>query len=274
MQISSTVIISLLVVIVMILTLAGFVIGILFLHQKRQIENAAKLEYMTGQYEHELLRSKLEVQEQTLQHISRELHDNVGQYLTLAKLHLNTLSEMIGKDDRKKIDNAIELVTKALEDMRDISRSLSLDLIRGGGLVGAIEDQVERINRTGGFDVKLLQVGAYNYMDEKTEIFIFRIIQEALNNVIRHSGARHITITFDCEQSDKSLALSITDDGKGFQSPTRLNLESNHSFTGGINNMMLRAVLLKADFSLTSGPTEGTTIELTLPLNDAYEYRH
>lgn len=250
------------VVIVLILLLIGFIITILFLHQKNQRQFQKELEKIKMNYDKELFKAQLELQEETLQYISREIHDNIGQFLSLAKLNLNTLDF----DDRELttelINNSSDLLTKALEDLRDLSKSLSSDIIKNGGLQKAIELQVSQLQKTGKFRVIYDIKGSYQYLNEQNEIILFRILQEAVNNIIRHSCAREIIILLSCIEN--TVKMYIQDNGKGFDTGF-LSSERNH-FAGGINNMQKRAKLINASLNIESNPGMGTKITVTTPL--------
>jgi signal transduction histidine kinase len=186
------------IIIFLILLLIVFIISILFLYQRRQLRFAKELEKIKLNAEKELFKAQLEMQEETFQYISQEIHDNVGQFLSLAKLHLNTLS----LDDKdlalEKVNNSADLLTKALDDLRDLSKSLSSDVIRNGGFHKAIEQHVSQLQKTGRFHVIFDFRGDYHFFNEQKEIILFRILQEAINNIVRHSSANEIIILLCC----------------------------------------------------------------------------
>src|SRR5579863_6131012 len=101
-----------------IIILVGFIAVISFSYQKKQNAFQNQLETIRTSYEKELLKSQLEMQEQTFQYISQEIHDNIGQFISLAKLHLNTIDLDQKEISRQKIENSTELLTKALDDLR------------------------------------------------------------------------------------------------------------------------------------------------------------
>jgi len=254
--------IFLIVVIFLILLLIGFIITILFLHQKKQRRFAKELETIKMNYDKELFKAQLEMQEETLQYISREIHDNVGQFLSLAKLNLNTLDLEDRELTTELINHSAELLTKALDDLRDLSKSLSSDLIKNGGLQKAIELQVSQLQKTGKFRVVFDIRGSYQYLNEQREIILFRILQEAVNNIVRHSCAREIIILLCCIEDN--VKMYIQDNGKGFDTGFLNNGKNN--VAGGINNMQKRAKLINADLDIESNPGKGTRITVTTPL--------
>lgn len=243
---------------VLILLLLGFILIILFSYRKKQMNFAIQLENIKANAEKELLKTQLEIQEQTFQYISRDIHDNIGQFISLAKLQLNTLDFDQLHLAKDKIVHSADLLTQALDDLRDLSRSLSSDLIRNNGLVAAIELQIAYLRRLEVVEVNFKVLGENRFMDEQKEIFILRIIQEAINNIVRHSDARKVSLLLSYEQGQ--LSLSVADDGKGFDASVARNPKSS-----GIINMTKRAKLIGATFGVRSSLGTGTNVSLSVP---------
>jgi len=116
------------------LVLAGFVIFFLIMYMRRKTKNILEKQQMQSQFSQTLLQTQLEIQEQTLKNISQEIHDNIGQALSLAKLNLNTMPPINDEALQQKILNSKELVSKAITDLRDLSRSLDTDYVQEMGL--------------------------------------------------------------------------------------------------------------------------------------------
>jgi len=257
-----------LIIFAIIITIVSLIIclvtSIIFFYQKKHNAFVTQVEHIKSKYEKEILKSKLEVQEQTLQHISRELHDNIGQFITLAKVHLNTVVLSESDQNANKIAYAVELLTKALQDLRDTSKSLSLELINSAGLVMAIESQIDQIQKTDGYTIEFEIVGTYEYLDEQKEIILFRILQEALNNIIKHAETRFIRIVLECRPEE--VQLFIIDHGKGFEADRLIKEGKTYNHNGGLSNMIARAGLINAEFNIESSPNNGTTIKITTPI--------
>src|ERR1044071_4232124 len=109
----------------LVLLMAGFIVTILYLYRKKQLAYFKTIEELKLDYEKNLLHTQLEMQEQTLQHIAREIHDNISLSLTLAKLNLNTLDWTDGEKSRTQIDSSLEQITKAIGDLSDISKGMN-----------------------------------------------------------------------------------------------------------------------------------------------------
>jgi two-component system, NarL family, sensor kinase len=250
----------LVITITIILLLLGFFILLLFiLYRNKQIANKKKIDLLNN----ESLKTQLEIQEQTLKTISQEIHDNIGQVLSLAKLNLNTMD--ITKQDKlqEKISDSKKLVSKAIQDLRDLSRSMNTDNIEAIGLVRAIEYEMEMIRKTG-FKTELNVEGNIIRVEPQKELILFRIIQEVLNNIIKHSEAS--VITTKIVYAEKEIKIEVKDNGKGFDLAP-LNNNETSGFGLGIRNMHNRAKLIGADFTMSSNIDGGTAVALTMPLN-------
>jgi signal transduction histidine kinase len=243
----------------LIIILIGFIAVILLLYQKKQNLFNTKLIGIKANYDKELLKTQLEIQEDTFQYISREIHDNIGQFISLAKLQLNTLEIKEGTPAALRIFDAVELLTRALDELRDLSRSLSSDIIRNGGLTTAMEQLIVQLQKLAAPEVIYELKGDYQFLDEQKEIFILRILQEAVNNVIRHSGASSLRISLTYENN--SLTMAIYDNGRGFNTA----LIEHKKNTSGLSNMRKRAKMIDASFQVESILNTGTVITLVVP---------
>jgi signal transduction histidine kinase len=240
-------------------SLALFIVFFIFLFNNKKNKLIKDKKLMQAKFEQELLQTQLEIQEQTLKTISQEIHDNVGQVLSLAKLNLNTLEFSEGADKQQKIENSISLVGKAINDLRDLSRSMNGDKIADLGLQEAIDNELKIIQNTGQFRTKVIVTGKPYKLKAHNEMVIFRIVQESLNNILKHSKAQNIVAEINYEP--EIYKLFIRDDGTGFEVST---LEA--AKTGiGLKNMESRATLIGAVFSIESFGNKGTTVAIHLP---------
>jgi two-component system, NarL family, sensor kinase len=247
---------------ILVIFLVAGIISFLFIFSKRNWKHKTEKELMKTQFEQALLQTQLEIQEQTLRTISQEIHDNVGQVLSLAKLNLNTLDIEEGVNKEQKIESSIQLVSKAINDLRDLSRSLNGDKIADLGLQDAIDNELKIIANTGQFATQLIASGEPYKLAPQHEMVLFRIVQESLNNAVKHSKARNINIEMHYETA--AFKMAINDDGEGFDATA---LEATD--TGiGLNNMKNRASLVGAFFSIQSLPESGTSVLIQLPQNN------
>lgn len=250
------------------LVLAGFVIFFLVMYMKRKTKNILEKQQMQSEFSQTLLQTQLEIQEQTLKNISQEIHDNIGQALSLAKLNLNTMPATDNEVLQQKILNSKELVSKAITDLRDLSRSLDTDYVQEMGLQRAIEYELEMIKRTGTIDTSLIVDGTLFRLDKQKELILFRIVQETFNNILKHAGAGKLDVNIS--YAPNLFALGIKDDGKGMDLQP-LTENKNNNFGLGIRNMHSRAKLIGADFNMTSSLGQGTEVKINLPIQSNNE---
>ena len=201
------------------------------------------------------METKLKTSENTFQNISREIHDNIGQKLTLAKLHLNAIL-FSNHEISDSVQDVVGLISESLNDLRDISRSLSSEVIMNSGLIKALEHEVSLISKTSHFQIALQILGDPEYLNAEKELVIFRIIQEALTNVIKHADASSVII--ELSYGNTSLTVTMQDDGKGF--------DAEHAEqSNGLNNMKNRTDFLQGNFYIDSKPGQGTKITIDIP---------
>jgi two-component system NarL family sensor kinase len=261
MQYSSTeAIIVLVFMTIFILVMIAFIIIILFFVQKRQKRFTDDLLEVKANYERELFKAQLEIQEQTFQEIAREIHDNVGQMLSLAKMGLGTLDLEKSNESKSSILEISDILEKALVDLRHMSRSMNSEVIKNGGLIKSIESQVGYIQRGGRYNIHFTVNGAHIKMAETKEIILFRITQEAVNNIIKHAQASDICITL-C-YTGEMLIMEVKDNGKGFN---LIEKNSDSNTINGLYNMQHRAKLIDSELEIVSQIGIGTTITVKSP---------
>lgn len=235
-----------------------FIIAIGIRYRKRINENIQ----MKLQFQQELLRAQLEIQEQTLKNISQEIHDNIGQMLSLAKLNLALADAEAQPPVQQKVSDSHQLVSKAIQDLRDLSRSLNTDYVSEMGLQRSIEYELEMIGKTGALKTAMLVEGQARRLDKQNELIVFRIVQESFNNILKHADASQLEVTLKYRPTE--FFLSIGDNGKGVDL-TPLNTDGNSGFGLGIRNMHNRARLIGADFSMNSTLGGGTMVVIRIP---------
>ena len=216
-------------------------------------------------HERTMLSTQLEIQEQTFGHISREIHDHVGQRLTLARFYLSSLKEKDTAGVMSLAESASQLIGEAITDLKQLSRSLTSSVIEDNGLLYALEQEIERISRLVSWKLTLQVDGDSKFISTDSELIIFRIVQEALQNIIKYAEPQEVRITFDF--STKQVALIIQDDGKGFDP---MQVKQNAGSKSGLANMKKRSSLLAGSMDLQSSPGVGTKLSFIFPLNHTY----
>jgi len=243
---------------IIVLILAITLIIFFFYFQQKKTVYLIKQRETQQRFEEEITKSKLEIQEQALQNISWEIHDNVGQLLSVAKMQLNMIQIGLPEEQQSKIKETGEIVGKSLQELRGLAKSLNPDTIKNKGLIESITLEFERYNRLNSLKATLNVINeVYNLSNEK-EIILFRIIQEFCNNTLKYSNAKELKIELNF--TSNTLDILIEDDGVGFDS----NDTSNQ--TGiGLYNMKSRANLIGAKFELNSVVNNGTKLHLSCP---------
>ena len=233
---------------------------ILFLiaHKKKRYRHLLEKQQMENVYENQLLQSKLEVQEQSFRHFSEEIHDNVGQLLSIVKMQLYGIGN-ISKEEKtvSKVSECTEILGKAINELRNISHTLNSSYINSVGLLAAIEKELEYIRSAKDVDCALQVSGDDHSFGDERELLVFRILQEAIGNAVKHSDPTSLTVML-CYEAE-SLEVSIKDDGKGFDTTLK-------SAGIGLGNMAIRAALLNGSLHISSVKGSGTVIKLTMPL--------
>ena len=243
---------------ILLLTVFFIVVVLAVRYRKRKRENEA----LRSQFSEQLLKSQLEIQEQTLQHVSRELHDNIGQIASLVKINLNTIKPGDPEKYASKIENTKELVKQLMMDIKLLSTSLNGDKITKIGLFAALENEAEKINKTGAFTSRFTQHDNIPPVNDEKSIIIYRMLQEILNNAMKHSQASEIIM--DAYYRNNKFVLVVSDNGKGFNVPEKL---ADKKDTGnGLLNLQERAKVIKATVYFESNPGTGTVTTIKTPL--------
>ncbi|MFN8247831.1 MAG: histidine kinase [Ferruginibacter sp.] len=190
--------------------------------------------------------------------MSREIHDNIGQKLTLAKLHLNTLDLLSFNNAAERLQTSVSLISDAITDLSDVSRSLSAEVIANNGLIKALELEVQQMRKSRLYNISLEINGEPVFLDSHRELIVFRIIQESLSNIMKHAAATLIKIKLN--YTELLLQVNISDNGKGF------SVNQPSASGTGIANMKRRAGWLKGVCLLDSVPGAGTNINIEIPL--------
>jgi PAS domain S-box-containing protein len=209
-------------------------------------------------------RQLIKAQEAERQRIARELHDQVGQVLTAIHLNLQMVWETCESSEaRALIDEGVAMVDGALGQVRDLSFELRPSLLDDLGLVTALRWYADRFEqRTGIHAITAINLSENGTrLGHELETACFRIVQEALTNIVRHAGAKNISITL--RSCNDQLQLSIKDDGAGFDPYA----QSLPAFAGrvGLRGMRERALALGGRFEIKSSPSRGTVISAHFP---------
>jgi signal transduction histidine kinase len=243
---------------VLVLMLTGLVL-LMMAQRNRRLRHQMEISQVREAYQQEILKTQLEIREQTLKNIADEIHDNIGQVLSLINIQLSWLDLGNEEETAGQVKHMSVLLAKVITDLRDLSKTLDPQYIARNGLAACVRRELELIEKTGLFKTSFILSGKETRADPSQEIVIHRIIQEALNNAIKHSEAKELKV--ELAYTPAQLTVQIADNGKGLAA----DMDSLHG--SGLHNMRSRSGLINAAFSIDSAPMQGTRIRIQLPLN-------
>lgn len=236
-----------------------FLIVYVNLYNRRKKKHAEEKESLKQAFDTELLKTQMEVQEQTLKTIGYDLHDNIGQLLGLTVMTLGSINIRDTEKAGEKVAAAEALAKRAVKELRALSRLLHGEELLHRGLVDAIAFELEYLERSDLFKI------SYTHPDtplpplaDKVTI-VFRLFQEILNNIVRHAQANEIVINL--ATAGNVLTLSIQDNGSGFDVT---DIMKQHRGMG-LQNIQKRAGMIGGQAQIQSAPGAGTTIKITIP---------
>ncbi len=238
------------------LILLTTVIILFVFFQKRKLKFILEKKEAEKRYMEEIAKSQIEIQEQALQNMSWELHDNIGQLLSVARMHINILGTQLAEENKEKLNDVSEIVGKSLQEIRSLSKTMNTEIIQNMGLVKSIEVELERFNKLNFLAATLHVEGEERQLDIKEEIILFRILQEFFSNAIKHSKAKNLAVHLNFKEDQ--LLIVAKDDGVGFD-------EGEIEKGSGLINMKSRAAIIKTEFNMKSAKNKGVSLTLSYP---------
>jgi hypothetical protein len=244
--------------VVTILAVVSVILLIVF--KQRQTKNRLERQRLAFQFNEDLLRTRLEVQEQAMQTLSREIHDGIGQELIMGRMQLATLKpHVVSEEGKRLLNDHLDILKKSVKNLRLLSHSLNTGLIERKGIEDALRTELERMHSFTSLKCEMIISGEYKDLSPETDLFLFRIAQECIQNVLKHAEASALTIYLDYGTGE--IQLRIVDDGKGFP----VNLPEGEGL--GMTSMRQRADMLKGTLTVKNLETGGTEIRLIAPYN-------
>ena len=232
-------------ILILIIVIALIILFTTFQKKKNFLVEKQKEEQ--ERFEKEIAETQIEIREATLRNISWELHDNIGQLLTLAKIQLQNSTP-------ENIKEVSETITKGLTEVRSLSKLINPEAIKNIDLREALQLEVDRFNRLNFIETTYKVEGDEVEIDKKASIVLFRILQEFFSNTIKHSKATNLEVTLNYKK-DK-LILFAKDNGVGF-----LINEKKEGI--GLSNIKNRIKLIGAEVNFVIAENKGTSIEIT-----------
>jgi PAS domain S-box-containing protein len=208
----------------------------------------------------------LTAQETERKRISRELHDELGQALTVMKLHMGFIRKGLAKDQdglKEECDKGTSYIEEVIENVRRLSRDLSPTILEDFGLSAAIKGLITTFARRNGIEVTLEALNIDSLVTEDSRTVVYRIVQEALTNIAKHAMAKKVLV--EITRVDKILSISVQDDGQGFDILQALS--KNPEERGlGLATMKAHAQMLGGTLGLWTEQGSGTRLSLTIPI--------
>jgi len=237
------------------------IIYFLFLDQKKRFRHQREVLEIREAFTQALLLSRLEIQEQTLDHIAKELHSNISHLVSLININLaGMLPQSAGL--RENVLETKSLVKQLMAELKALNVSLNTGHIRHIGLVKALENELARLEKTKKYKIVYNKSGDEFRLKPDDEPILFRLSQEVLNNIISYANAS--TITVNIVYTESAMHLEFTDDGIGFNLDEARRGSAEKGSTG-LENIRDRARLINADLRIDSQQGKGTSIHINIP---------
>ena len=244
------------------LVLIGFILTMLYLYQRRYFRMKAQLEELKAEHAREIEAVQKEIYRQSLDEIATEIHDDFGQRLSLIKLMLSALEYETPTNIGPPIKEIKLVATKAVEDLRNLTHQLRTNYANHISLPEVMEQELTRLERLGILATRFDLDGIPKTLENKTALFLFRMFQESLNNIIAHSKAENCFVRLNYNTDE--LTLTVEDDGIGFN-PSVTGADHRLRIGQGLSNITKRCSLIGATLHITSEPAKGTAININLP---------
>ena len=201
-------------------------------------------------------RLQLRAQEEERKRVARDLHDEVNQALTAILLRLEALTQIAPPRLKEELAETKGLANQAMEELLQLARQLRPAALDDHGFVPTIQEQLRRFKAQYGIEATLSTEGALDDLGSDQQLVLYRVTQEALNNISRHAGAQNVAVGIS--RTDGSVELSVADDGRGF-------VPGEEERGLGLEGMAERARLVNGEFEVYAKPGRGTTLKLRVP---------
>jgi len=206
------------------------------------------------------LRFVIDGQDQERNRLSRELHDGIGQSLIAVKLQLENAETQNYSMMRAGIDSAKNMIDLTIEDVRRVCNALMPAALDEFGIVSTLRALCSELGSLAGFNAVFVNEGSLDRISKKSQVYIYRIAQEALHNITKHARATQVNMKLS--RGNNIVTLEVSDNGKGFIFDPVCFAQRN-----GLQNMRERTNLLQGEFIINSKPGNGTTIKVSIPYN-------
>jgi two-component system, NarL family, sensor kinase len=234
---------------------------IVMLYNRRRIKQKMLYQKELNKQQNELMNAVILTQDKERKRIAEDLHDSLGSILSAAKLKLSGLAEATsasGNGQTKSFDDTMNLLDEAVNEMRTISHNLLPASLLRLGLVAGLQNLFDKISAKSGLHINFNTYGFRERLDEPVEVSIYRIILEAVNNVIKHARAKNVTVQL--MQYETYINILVEDDGIGFDRDGTLQGQGI-----GLNNIFSRVDHMKGKVDIDTRLKAGTVINIDIP---------
>ena len=238
-------------IISVLIILFSFLISLNLLHRRKLSDSLLKEE---ERYQRLLTEQVIAVQEREREWIGRELHDNVSQVLTTVKLYLEMASQ---QQNNPLIPRSMQLINNSITEIRNLSHQLSAPTLGTRSLIDSINALIEMVVSSTNLQIEFDHMEYHRQLTMNQKLALYRILQEQLNNIIKHAEATKAWIVLS--QTDGNTILSVRDNGKGFDSTTKTN-------GMGLNNIISRAKIFGGTVHIRSAAQRGCFLNVTVPI--------
>ncbi|HSJ69692.1 MAG TPA: ATP-binding protein [Anditalea sp.] len=232
------------------LIMVVFVVFMVLVHRQKQFKNIQEINMLKTEYEKTILHVEKEIQEQTLVYVGQELHDNIGQMLSLAKLYIKS-------NDPEQLTESRALINQTIKEVRNLSKSLNINWVEHLSIKDFAATELAKIEKTGLCKTEMTFDNELNDLEKDKKIVLVRMIQETLNNSIKHAQPTFIQINL--HRNENKVEVSVIDNGNGF----------DHQIKGkgmGLFHLHERMKSIGGRSEISSIIGKGTEIKLILPI--------
>lgn len=248
------------VAVVAMLLMSGSIILFVLYYQKRMVQEQFKRQQMELEYQKLMTEAALESQENERRRVAADLHDSIGAMLSTIRVSLITFARK-NKGEEEGILESKKMLDDTIESVRRISRDLMPSTLEKFGLTQAVKEMCERFQMTTSLPISFEETGVTPFLGKTRELMIFRMVQELLNNALKHAAASAIKVTFE---NKDSLLVSVEDNGRGFDADDH---KSDKSVSKGLGlfNIKNRARIAGGSVTFNTNMEQGSKIIIEVP---------
>jgi len=263
METATEIQIALVVAVIVFLLLALALLVFMLMYQRKTFRHNQQMAAVEKQFQEEILRSQIEVQEQTQVHIGRELHDNIGTLSSLVKMNLSLADTAPDAGERKRyLDESKDTIKQLITEIKRLALDLNTDRLSETIFSEVIEQDIERLRRLKLFDIGFLQEGEEWSLTKEKKLLLYRVCQEILHNTLKHANASQVSVSL--RFTPESLFIRIEDNGIGFDK-TRVVKDRAEGPGSGLLNLENRMDMIGGEIRIESKPGNGTKSYIQVP---------